>query len=199
MAGRDLTGRACLSTTMAEWGTLGAVAWGRSMTVENDLDTSKQPAVGGPIEEADALVTERRADIPSGFVDQLFARAAPEDLARYTASDLAQFAMDAWALLAKRTPGAPRIRFVLRARAGNDPRRSPIPVPDIINDDMPFLVDSVLGELTERRGDVCLVVAPIFSVGRDPEGSPVAFPGAGPPARAPARPGFLPNPYPQLH
>ena len=65
------------------------------------------------------------------------------------------------------------------AQAGRaeDPLRSPpasagdrlksISVIEIVNDDMPFLVDSVMGELTERGLDVRLVAHPIFAVERD--------------------------------
>ena len=38
---------------------------------------------------------------------------------------------------------------------------------EIVNDDMPFLVDSVMGELAERRLDVRLVAHPMFGVRRD--------------------------------
>jgi glutamate dehydrogenase len=48
---------------------------------------------------------------------------------------------------------------------------------EIVNDDMPFLVDSVLGELTERGLEVRLVVHPVFSVGRDAAGRLTAFNG----------------------
>ena len=37
---------------------------------------------------------------------------------------------------------------------------------EIVNDDMPFLVDSVMGEIAERRLDVRLVAHPVFGVRR---------------------------------
>ena len=46
---------------------------------------------------------------------------------------------------------------------------------DIVNDDMPFLVDSVLGELNERGLDIRLLVHPVFSVERDAAGALTAF------------------------
>ena len=33
---------------------------------------------------------------------------------------------------------------------------------DVLNDDMPFLVDSVLGELNERGVDIRFLVHPVF-------------------------------------
>ena len=44
----------------------------------------------------------------------------------------------------------------------HEPRRSHS-VLEIVNDDMPFLVDSVLGELAERRLEVRFVVHPVFT------------------------------------
>ena len=41
---------------------------------------------------------------------------------------------------------------------------------EIVNDDMPFLVDSVMGELTERGLAVRLVAHPILAVERDKSG-----------------------------
>ena len=40
---------------------------------------------------------------------------------------------------------------------------------------MPFLVDSVMGELTERGLDTQLVVHPVFTVERDPDGALAGF------------------------
>ena len=47
---------------------------------------------------------------------------------------------------------------------------------EIVNDDMPFLVDSLMGELTERGIGVRLVAHPIFAVTRDGDGKLTAPP-----------------------
>ncbi len=46
---------------------------------------------------------------------------------------------------------------------------------EIVNDDMPFLFDSVMGELSERRLPVRLVTHPIFGVKRDAAGKLTGF------------------------
>ncbi len=56
------------------------------------------------------------------------------------------------------------------ALAAGDERLKAISVLEIVNDDMPFLVDSVIGELAERGLEVQFVVHPIFSVERDTDG-----------------------------
>ena len=49
---------------------------------------------------------------------------------------------------------------------------------EIVNDDMPFLVDSVVGELNQRGLDIRLFVHPVFIVERDLAGRLVNFKGA---------------------
>ena len=53
-----------------------------------------------------------------------------------------------------------------------------VSVLDIINDDMPFLLDSVVGELNQRGLDIRLLVHPVFAVERDAAGTLTAFKGA---------------------
>ncbi len=51
---------------------------------------------------------------------------------------------------------------------------------EIVNDDMPFLVDSVVGELNQRGLDIRLLVHPVFIVERDQAGRLVNFKGRAP-------------------
>jgi glutamate dehydrogenase len=112
--------------------------------------------------------------VPGDFVAALFARAVPEDLMRYDARELAALAAEAWALLAVRKKGMPNIRLASPADA---PGTS---VLEVVNDDMPFLLDSVLAEVAERGLDVRLVVHPVFTVERDGEGRLTGFKGVQP-------------------
>src|ERR1044071_6792251 len=67
--------------------------------------------------------------------------------------------------MAERKPGTPKIRCeTLKLQHSAD--RNSVTVIEIVNDDMPFLVDSVMGEITERRLDVRLVAHPMFGVRR---------------------------------
>jgi glutamate dehydrogenase len=51
---------------------------------------------------------------------------------------------------------------------------------EILNSDMPFLLDSVLGELTEQGFGCRLVLHPILTVERDHNGALIGFRGEGP-------------------
>ena len=66
--------------------------------------------------------------------------------------------------------------------------RKAVSVIEIVNDDMPFLFDSVMGELAERRLTVQLVAHPVFGVWRD--GANLAVLGA-PDAAGSARESFI--------
>src|SRR3974390_1737365 len=118
------------------------------------------------IEQAGAALAKRRPDIPPTFVAQLYGRTAAEDVLCYGAADLSGLAERAFDFLRERQPGAPKIRCenVTLKESGE---RNLISVVEIANDDMPFLVDSAMGELGERRLNVQLVAHPIFSVLRD--------------------------------
>src|SRR5215467_15308886 len=55
-----------------------------------------------------------------------------------------------------------------------------VSIVEILNDDMPFLVDSVMAELTEQGFDPHLVLHPRFDVEREATGRLVAIPGTNP-------------------
>jgi glutamate dehydrogenase len=134
------------------------------MAVEHP-GSEEEAAARAAIEQAGAALAARRNDIPATFVAQLYAHAVSEDVARYAAADLAELAERAFDFLGERAPGAPKIRCdTLRLQAGGTHKA--LTVVEIVNDDMPFLVDSVMGELADRRLDVHLVVHPVFGVRR---------------------------------
>jgi len=137
----------------------------------------EQHAAEALIAEAGTRMRGADPDIPEDFVTALFAHAVPEDLMHYDAGGLAALAADAWSLLAMRKVGMAAIRFdTFASVTGPEPRRGDS-VLEIVNDDMPFLLDSVLGELAERGVAVHFVVHPIFAVTRDAAGRLVAFKG----------------------
>jgi glutamate dehydrogenase len=124
------------------------------------------------IDAATALLAKRKRDIPEDFLAKLFGLAVPEDIERYSADELAGIAEKSWAFLAECEAGLPKIRFEPAATART------VSVLEIINDDMPFLVDSVVGELNSRGLDIRLFVHPVFIVERDLAGRLVNFKGS---------------------
>jgi glutamate dehydrogenase len=135
-------------------------------------------------ETARALIAQaapQARDVPVDFSTTLFARAAPEDVLRYRSQDLTHFASRAWAWLGQRRPGTASVRFedVTLPVEGAPPGAAPatVGVIEIVNDDMPFLVDSVMGELAEQGLTVRLMAHPVLAVERDRDGRLTAFRG----------------------
>ena len=120
---------------------------------------------------AAAILAGRRRDIPRDFVVELYARAAADDLERCSPDELADIAEQSWSFLLQRPQAAPKVAFAPR------PASPAIAVLEILNDDMPFLVDSVLSELGEHALDIRLLVHPVFTVERDEAGKLIAFKG----------------------
>ena len=150
------------------------------MAFEALLDTDEERQGRRLIQQAGTILTGLHGDMPESFATQLFARGAPEDLVRYEARDLATLAEDAWRFLKQRRPGTPKLRCDARGGPPGAERIKAISIIEIVNDNMPFLLDSVMGELTERGIEVHLVVHPILTIERDTGGMLVGFRGEAP-------------------
>ena len=140
--------------------------------------TTDEGAAHALLAQADAILRERAADAPEDFAAHLFAGAAAEDLVRYEAPELADLAAASWSFLAERNPGMPKIR-VTTAPLADGHRLKDVSVIELVNDDMPFLVNSVTGALSERGLDTHLLVHPVFAVERDPDGALISLSAGG--------------------
>ena len=99
------------------------------------------------------------ADTAAAFVKAYYAEAVPEEFLSRTPEDLASAALNHLSLGATRRAG----ELVVEVRR-TSPTRA---VLDIVTDDMPFLVDSVTGEVLRQGHTVRFVVHPILEVVRD--------------------------------
>ena len=161
------------------------------MRLERLLDTEDERAARRLIEQAGTIVTGLYGDMPESFAAQLFARAAPEDLTRCDARELAALAEEAWAFLKERRPGSAKVRFESRPGPIGAEHIKAVSIIEIVNDDMPFLLDSIMNELTELGIEVRLVVHPIFTVERDNAGTLIGFRGDAPAVGAAQRESFI--------
>lgn len=122
------------------------------------------------------LESDQNAASPE-FVRDLFGRVPAEDLAKLSATELADFSRHAFEHLSVlRLPGQVNIRLI---DSDNDGGESPheLTVVEVVNDNMPFLFDSTLAELIDRGYEPGLVAHPILAVERDGEGCLVRFVG----------------------
>ena len=141
------------------------------MAVQNIPRPTEEGASQTLIAEAAALAAGRWRDFPPDFFAALYGRAPPDDLERYRPEELAAIGEEARSFLAERKPGDAKIAFTpARLTPG-------VTVLNVLNDDMPFLVDSVLGELSERGVDIRFLVHPVLTVERDEAGRLTAFKG----------------------
>src|SRR5690242_2154267 len=99
------------------------------------------------------------------FVRAFYEHVPPADVVSRAAPDLSDAALSIWRLAAERPAGRPKIR-ILSPSAGQAwvGERS---IVQIINDDMPFLVDSTSAALTGLGFDVRLIIHPVLNVQRD--------------------------------
>jgi glutamate dehydrogenase len=119
--------------------------------------------------EVQKRLPEAKAKRAEVFVREFFANVPPSDLRRERPRDLAGGVLSLWEFLQQRPPGAAKVR-AYNPDAERDGWETPHSVIEIINDDMPFLVDSVTAEINRQDAEVHLVVHPIVNLRRDVEG-----------------------------
>ena len=141
------------------------------MNIQKAPAAASERSIEHLVERAEEVLRAQGSTVPHGFATRLFARASAEDLAVYTADEIAAFTAQAYAFFAQRRPGAPKIRIYAPEGGPASGQSRSVSVLEIVNDDMPFLVDSVMSELTARHAQVRLVVHPILAVSRDAAGN----------------------------
>jgi len=132
-----------------------------------------------------AVIEAARAggDEAARFAHRLYEAMAPDDIAAAPATDRAVQARVLFEFMHQRPQEGAKLRVYDPTPEANG-YRSRHTVVEIINDDMPFLVDSVRMEFTRRDLAVHLMAHPVMPVKRDAKGKLTAFGG---PARGAAR------------
>lgn len=124
------------------------------------------------IERISSALSQRLAENAApavAFARQYYARAAPEDLLAEDPEDLYGAVLSHWNFSRRRRPGATDIR-VFNPSYDEYGWRSTHTVVEIVNDDMPFLVDSVTMELNRHGLAVHRIFHPVLRVQRDSSG-----------------------------
>ncbi|MBA2427735.1 MAG: NAD-glutamate dehydrogenase [Actinobacteria bacterium] len=133
-----------------------------------------EEAKAGLIDEAASQVREHlpRGEVAQAerFLRQYYAQVPADDLVERDVIDVYGAALAHRNLGRRRTLGAPRVR-VYTPQFETDGWQSTHSVVEIINEDMPFLVDSVTNELSRHGLGIHLVVHPMIAVRRDHEGA----------------------------
>ena len=112
------------------------------------------------------------------FIALYYDQVDAEDLVARAPEDLYGAAMAHLAFARRFATGTPKLR-VYNPKVQEHGWASPHTVIEIVNDDMPFLVDSVTMEVNRQGHTLHLLVHPLAKTERDREGGLVAFAPAG--------------------
>ena len=104
------------------------------------------------------------------FVQEFYAALPAENLAATGQETLFAVAMAQWRFVQERVPGATKIR-VYNPNSKIDGWQSPYTVVAMLNDDMPFIIDSAIAYLTAQHLAVHRLIHPVLRIGRDDQGN----------------------------
>ena len=120
--------------------------------------------------EARVRVGEALADSAEQFVRRYFALVAPDDIIYAAFDTLLGGALSLWEFGARRQPGLAKVR-IYNPTVQEHGWTLEHTVIEVINDDMPFLVDSVSAEVNRRERNIHLLLHPVVRVRRDHDGN----------------------------
>jgi glutamate dehydrogenase len=130
------------------------------------IETKKEKLV----RKAAALACElREAPLAERIVREFYEHVPPADVAERSPRDLCGAALSLWRFAERRRAGRAKIRVFNPDRV-EDGWSSPRTIVEIVNDDMPFLVDSVTGAINQSDRVVHLVIHPVVTVARGTDG-----------------------------
>ena len=146
------------------------------------VPAERRPAYGLDAICAAALRTAGSEEAAQ-FTRRLYERVADRDLLAAPAAERAAAAAALLAFARRRLPGVAKVR-AFNPTANDHGFESRHTVVQIVNDDMPFLVDSITNELNRRELGVALLAHPVMAVRRDLDGDLIEVANeAGPRAR----------------
>jgi len=103
------------------------------------------------------------------LVECLALRAAFDDVGTFQGDSLKPAALSFFDFISQRTPGTSKVR-AFNPTKDEDGWESEFTIIEIVNDDMPFLVDSVLGELNDMDLGIGGILHPVIFSKRDDAG-----------------------------
>src|SRR3954463_4539288 len=119
--------------------------------------------------EARKRVADAQAESAEAFVRRYFALVAPDDIIYSAFETLLGAALSLWQFGEIRNVGAPKVRLFNPTVEANGWGLEHTVI-EILNDDMPFLVDSVSAEVTRLGRNIHLLLHPVVRVRRDAGG-----------------------------
>jgi glutamate dehydrogenase len=133
------------------------------------IEAKKSALVKKAAALAGELLDPAKHEAAKRFIARFYDHVPPADVAERTPRNLYGAALSLWRFAERRRPGHPKVR-VYNPDPLADGWSSPHTIVEIVNDDMPFLVDSVTGAINASNRVVHLIIHPIFTVARAPDG-----------------------------
>jgi glutamate dehydrogenase len=136
-------------------------------------DAQKSERLAAVLALVRAKVPEAERTMAETFVTLLYEQVDPEDLVQRSAEDLYGAALSLWRFAHRRSPEAgraPRVR-VFNPSLAEHGWTSRHTVIEIVNDDMPFLVDSETMEINRQGLTLHLIIHPVMAVERGADGT----------------------------
>ena len=113
------------------------------------------------------------------FLRRFYDHVPPDEILGETPENLYGAALTMWSFAKQRKVGAPKIR-VYNPRHESHGWKSAHTIVEVVNDDMPFLVDSVVAAVQGLKIEVHLVIHPVVHLRRDEGGRLVELHDLGP-------------------
>ena len=132
-------------------------------------EASQRERIDAVLALAAARQSAAQRPLVEAFGREYFRRIDSDDLLARTPEDLLGALLSHWQFGAKRSGGEGLVRVLSPAVAENG-WASRHTVIDIVNDDMPFLVDTTTMEINRQGLTLHLIVHPIYAVERDSQG-----------------------------
>ncbi len=132
-------------------------------------DAPKSELIEGVLALVRQKVGSEQVAAAVDFVARYFSQVDPEDLAERSIADLYGAALSHWHFMQRHVSGTARLR-VYNPTLEEHGWQSTHTVIEIVNDDMPFLVDSITMEVNRQGLTLHLIVHPVMSVRRDAAG-----------------------------
>ena len=139
-----------------------------------DADNGRTRRLDEVLRLVRAKVTPAQRETVADFAARYYRDVEAEDLAEREPADLYGAALSHWNFARKREPGHARIR-VFNPTLEEHGWQSTHTIIEIVNDDMPFLVDSVTMEVNRHGLTLHLIIHPIVEVERGADGTLVGL------------------------
>jgi glutamate dehydrogenase len=126
----------------------------------------KQEILDQVAQQVNVLAPPDLSDLIQTFTRLYYANVPLEDLAETPVKTLSASVYSLWKFSLKRIPDRPKIR-VFTDKQETKGYASPKTIVEIVNDNMPFLVDSITGAINSLGYSIHLVIHPVMQVERD--------------------------------